>query len=69
MKEIQYKDIAEYTDKSLNTIKGWKVKFPKLLELVKTGAFCKKNNITIDMIKNCIELKRLSEKQNEEIKS
>jgi len=68
MKDIQYKDIAEYTDKSPSTIKGWKVKFPKLLELTKVGAFCKKNNISIDMIKNCVELKELSEKQKEEVK-
>ena len=66
MKEIQYKDIAEYTNKSLSTIKGWKVKFPKLLELTKTGAFCKKNNITIEMIKNCIELKEMASKQDGE---
>ena len=66
MKEIQYKDIAEYTNKSLSTIKGWKVKFPQLLELTKTGAFCKKNNITIEMIKNCIELKEMASKQDGE---
>jgi hypothetical protein len=64
MKNIQYKDIAEYTDKSLNTIKGWKVKFPKLLELVKTGAFCKKNNITIEDIKGCIKMKELAKDNN-----
>jgi len=65
MKEIQYKDIAEYTGKSINTIKGWKVKFPALLELVKLGAFCKKNNITMEMIKSCIEIKKMATQQEE----
>jgi len=68
MKNVSNKDISEYTDKSINTINGWKSKFPKLLDLVKTGAFCKKNNISIEMIKNCVELKELSEKQKEEVK-
>jgi len=62
MKKVTYKDIAEYTGKSLSTIKGWKVKFPQLLELVKTGAFCKKNNITIEHIKKCVELQELVKK-------
>jgi len=66
MKNITYKEIAEYLDKSETTIKNWKQKFPTLLEFVKTGAFCKKNNITIEMIKNCIELKEMAAKQNNE---
>ena len=60
MENITNKDIAEYTDKSVNTINGWKNKFPKLLELVKIGAFCKKNNITIEKIKKCVELQELA---------
>lgn len=60
MENITNKDIAEYTDKSLNTINGWKSKFPKLLGLVKTGAFCKKNNITIEDIKACVQMKELA---------
>jgi len=35
---------------------------------VETGAFCKKNNITIEMIKNCIELKEMATKQDGEEK-
>jgi len=37
-----------------------------MLELTKTGAFCKKNNITIEMIKNAIVLKEMASKQDEE---
>jgi len=65
MKKVTNTDIAEYTDKSLNTINGWSGKFPKLWELVKTGAFCKKNGINIDMIKNCIQLKKLARDNDE----
>jgi len=68
MKNITYKEIAEDLDKSETTIKNWKQKFPVLLDYVKVGAFCKKNNISIEMIKNCVELKELSEKQKEEVK-
>ena len=60
MKNITNKDIAKYTDKSINTINGWKSKFPNLLEVVKTGAFCKKNNISIEKIKKCVELQELA---------
>ncbi len=56
MKEITYKEIAKDLGKSVATVTSWKQKFPTLLEYVKTGAFCKKNNITIEMIKTCIEL-------------
>ncbi|MCD6433701.1 MAG: hypothetical protein J7L21_06630, partial [Sulfurimonas sp.] len=65
MRNILYKEIAEDLGKSEGTIKQWEKNHPVLLDYVKTGAFCKKNNITIDMIKNCIELKELSEKQKE----
>jgi len=66
MEKVTNKDIANYLGKSVNTINGWKGKFPEMLELTKTGAFCKKNNITIEMIKNCIELKEMASKQDEE---
>jgi len=66
MEKVTNKEIAEYLGKSVNTVNGWKGKFPKLLELVKIGAFCKKNNITIEMIKNCIKLQELVTKQEEE---
>jgi transposase len=65
MEKITNKDIANYLGKSINTINGWKGKFPELLELTKTGAFCKKNNITIEMIKSCVELQRLAKGEEE----
>ena len=66
MKKVTNKEIAEYLGKSVNTVNGWKGKFPQLLELVKTGAFCKKNNITIEHIKKCVELQELVSKDREE---
>jgi len=63
MKNITYKEIAEDLAKSEGTIKQWKKNHPVLLEYVKIGAFCKKNDISLDMIKNCIELKELSDRQ------
>ena len=64
MEKVTNKDIAEYTDKSINTINGWKSKFPKLSEIVKLGAFCKKNNITMEHIKKCMELKEIVKDEN-----
>ena len=65
MEKITNKDIADFLDKQVSTVNSWTSRNPKLLELTKTGAFCKKNNITIDMIKNCIELKEMASKQDE----
>jgi transposase len=64
MKNITYKEIAQDLDKSEATIKNWKQKFPKLLKYVKIGAFCKKNGITIEHIKKCVELHELAAKDN-----
>ena len=66
MEKVTNKDIANYLDKQVSTINGWTSRNPKLLELTKVGAFCKKNNITIEMIKNCIELKEMASKQDGE---
>lgn len=66
MEKVTYKDIANYLNKSETTIKSWSSRYPEMLELCKIGAFCKKNNITIDMIKNCIELKEMASKQGDE---
>ncbi|SFV66662.1 hypothetical protein MNB_SM-5-596 [hydrothermal vent metagenome] len=66
MKNITYKEIGEDLGKTEGTIKNWKKNHPVLLDYVKTGAFCKKNNITIEMIKNCIKLQELVTKQEEE---
>ncbi len=60
MKNITYKEIAESLEKSEGTIKNWKKSHPVLLEFVKIGAFCKKNNITIEKIKKCAEIHKLA---------
>jgi hypothetical protein len=59
MNKITNKDIASYTGKSLDTVNGWKQKQPNLLEIVKIGSFCKKNDITIEDIKACVQMQRL----------
>ncbi len=59
---IKNKDIAEYIGKSVDTINGWKQRQPKLLEAVRIGIYCKKNNITIEKIKKCAELQELAKK-------
>jgi len=56
MKNILYKDIAEYLGKKEGTIKNWKTNHPILLELVKLGAFCKKNNLDIEKITKLLEV-------------
>jgi hypothetical protein len=52
--KITNKDIAEYIDKSIDTINGWKQRQPKLLEAVRTGIFCEKNNLDIDKINKLV---------------
>lgn len=59
-KKVTNEDIAIYTDKKVGTINHWKRISPGLLELCRIGAFCKKNNITIDKIKKCAELQELA---------
>ena len=66
MEKVTYKDIANYINKSEQQIKWYKKNNPQLLELTKIGAFCKKNGITIEMIKNCIQLKEMASKQEGE---
>ncbi len=59
MKDITYKELAKDLNKSEATLKNWKQKFPILLEYVKTGAFCKKNNLDIERIKKLAELQEV----------
>ena len=66
MEKVTNKDIANYLDKQVSTINGWTSRNQKLLELTKVGAFCKKNNITIEMIKNCIEIKNMATQQQQQ---
>ncbi|MDQ7067764.1 MAG: hypothetical protein Q9M40_07215 [Sulfurimonas sp.] len=54
--QITNKYIADNIDKSLDTVNGWKQRQPKLLELVKLGAFCKKNDLDIEKIKKLVEV-------------
>lgn len=58
-KQLSYKEIGDYLGKSENTIKGWKQKFPILLELVKIGVFCKNNDLDIKKINKLIELQEM----------
>jgi hypothetical protein len=59
IEKVTVKDIANYVNKNENTISGWNSKNPQLLELVKIGAFCKKNNLDIEKIKKLVELQEL----------
>ncbi len=59
MKNIIYKDIAQYINKSEQSIKGYKVNNPELLEILKLGSFCKKNDLDIEKIKKLIEVKQM----------
>ncbi len=59
MNKITNKDIAEYIGKGLDTVNGWKQKQPKLLEIVKIGAFCKKNDLDIDKIKKLVDIQEM----------
>ena len=63
MKKVTNTDIANFLDKKVSTVNSWKSRSPKMLELCKLGAFCKKNNITIEMIKTCIELKEMAKEK------
>jgi hypothetical protein len=65
MKKVTYKDIAEYIGKSEQQVKWYKKNNEPMLEILKTGAFCKKNGITIEMIKSCIELKEMAKGDGE----
>lgn len=62
MKKVSNQELADMVNKSVVTINGWKSRFPELLELLKIGAFCKKNNITIEKLKKCAELQELAKR-------
>ncbi len=59
MKEVIYKDIAEYINKSEQSIKSYKANNPELLEILKLGAFCKKNDLNIEKITKLIEVQNM----------
>jgi len=69
MKRETYKDIAKFTNKTEGTIKHWKRINPDLLKLCKIGAFCKKNEISIEDIESLVKLKDIAEELLFEVKS
>lgn len=60
MKKVTNKDISELTDKSVSTVAGWGTKQPKLLKVVELGAFCIKNNISIEFLETCTKFQEIS---------
>lgn len=51
MEKITNIDIAKYLNKQVSTVNGWSSRNPELLELVKLGAFCKKNELDMEKIR------------------
>ena len=64
MEKVTNKDIAEYIDKSIDTVNGWKQRQPKLLDAVRIGIFCKKNNLDIDKIKKLVDIQEMVKGSN-----
>lgn len=60
MKKITNKDISNLIDKSVSTVAGWSTKQPKLLDVVKLGVFCKKNNITLEFLETCTKIQEIT---------
>ncbi len=51
-------EIGQYVNKTMSTINSWKYRNPKLLEVVELGAYCKKNNITMEKIEKILKLEK-----------
>ncbi|MEA2100581.1 MAG: hypothetical protein U9P72_10685 [Campylobacterota bacterium] len=62
--KVTYKQIADYLEKSEQTIKGWKSRSPNLLEVVKIGIFCKRHNLDIKTITKLSELQDIIKNKN-----
>ena len=58
-RKVTNKEIAELIGKNEQTIKGWKSRFPELLELVRLGALCKVNNLDAEKIIKLSELQEV----------
>jgi transposase len=54
--KVTNKEIAEIIGKNEQTIKGWKSRFPELLEVVRLGTLCKINNLDKEKIIKLVEL-------------
>lgn len=62
---ITYNEIANFLDKAEQTVRGWKVKHPELLELIKNGALLKKYNAdNHEDLKKLIEINQLLKDNN-----
>ncbi|WP_299972199.1 hypothetical protein [Sulfuricurvum sp.] len=59
MKNITNSDISQYTGRSNSTVAGWSSKQPKMLEIIRLGALCKKNNLDEEKIIKLIELQEM----------
>lgn len=64
MRKITNKDIGDYIGKSEQTVRGWGVKFPKLYEVVKLGAYCILNGLDYSDIEALFEFKKRLEKSS-----
>ena len=62
---IKYDEIAEYINKAEQTVRGWKVKHPEMLELIKNGALLKKYNAdNHEDLKKLIEISQFLKDNN-----
>jgi len=59
MKKVDRKEIAEYLGKTTQTVSGWKQKQPRLLELVRLGMLCIKNEINEEKLNKLTELQEM----------
>ena len=58
-KKVTNKELAQLVGKSEQTIKGWKARFPELLEIARLGALCKVNNLDSEKIIKLSELQEV----------
>ena len=58
-KKVTNKELAQLIGKSEQTIKGWKARFPELLEITRLGALCKVNNLDSEKIIKLSELQEV----------
>ena len=57
--KVTNKELAQIIGKSEQTIKGWKSRFPELLEIVRLGALCKVNGLDKEKIIKLAELQEM----------
>jgi len=59
MKKVSNQELADYIDKSINTINGWQARQPNLLEIARIGLYCKNNGLDLEKIDKLIEVQKL----------